>query len=202
MLRRSPHATRALCLPAFVLVLSLSAACASPPNREIADAQQALNDARDAGAEQYSPESYKAAADAYRLANEAVMTGDYRLALNRALESREHAQTATRTAADGRARARDEAQQILADVTTQAMAVTAQFEAAEKARTMSRAALRDVREALTSINDDVQKAGAAIDAENYVEAQEVLTGVKMRIEFVNGQFEAARKTQRTRRRTS
>jgi len=72
----------------------LVTACAAPPNREIADAQQALAAAKAAGAERYASDTYRAATEAYRLANEAVGTGDYRLALNRALESRAHAQTA------------------------------------------------------------------------------------------------------------
>src|SRR5688572_5406 len=92
----SPCATAA----AGCLAMLLVTACAAPPNREIADAQQALAAAKAAGAERYASDTYRAATEAYRLANEAVGTGDYRLALNRALESRDHAQRASRTAED------------------------------------------------------------------------------------------------------
>ena len=202
MFRRSPRATAASGVTALLLVVSLTAACASPPNREIADAEQALKAAKAAGAERYSEITYKAAADAYRQANEAVLAGDYRLALNRALESREHAQAATRSAADGQALARDEALRTMAELSTQLASVTAQLDAAEKSRTLPRAVLRDVREALTLINADVQKAGKAINDEDYMAAQEALKGVKARLDAAGGEFESARKAQRARRRTS
>ena len=202
MFRRSPRATAAFGITALLLVVSLTAACASPPNREIADAEQALKVAKAAGAERYSEDFYKAAADAYRQANEAVLAGDYRLALNRALESRENSLTATRSAADGRARARDEALRTRDDLSTQLLRVTAQLDAAEKSRSMPRSVLRDVREALTLINADVQKAGAAIDDEDYRAAQEALKGVKARLDAASGEFESAKKAQRPRRRTS
>ena len=202
MFRRSPRATAASGVTALLLVLSLTAACASPPNREIADAEQALKTAKAAGAERYSDITYKAAADAYRQANEAVLAGDYRLALNRALESREHAQAATRAAAEGQALARDEALRTMAELSTQLASVTAQLDAAEKSRSMPRAVLRDVREALALINADVQKAGKAINEEDYMAAQEALKGVKARLDAAGGEFESARKSQRARRRTS
>jgi chromosome segregation ATPase len=202
MFCRSPRATAAVCLWALLFVASLTAACASPPNREIADAEQALKAAKAAGAERYSTDSYKAAAEAYRLANEAVLNGDYRLALNRALESREHAQSASRSAAEGQARARDQAQRTMADISAQLTRVTAQLDDAEKSRTMPKSVVRDVREALALINADVQEAGTAINNEDYVAAQEALKGVKARLDAAAGEFDSARKTQRARRRTS
>lgn len=202
MYRRSPRATAASGVTALLLVLSLTAACASPPNREIADAEQALKTAKAAGAERYSETTYKAAADAYRQANEAVLAGDYRLALNRALESREHSLDAARSAAEGQALARDEALRMRAEISTQLLSVTAQLDAAEKSRSMPKSVLRDVREALTLINADVQKAGAAIEGEDYMAAQEALKGVKARLDAAAGEFETVKKAQRPRRRTS
>jgi hypothetical protein len=201
MFCRSPRATVALGLTVTVLVVTI-AACAAPPNREIADAEQALKAAKATGADRYAVESYTAAADAYRLANEAVLAGDYRLALNRALESREFAQTAGRLAAEGQARARDEALKTMADVSSHLSRVTAQLDAAEKARSMSITVMRDVRQALTLINADVQKAGAAINDEDYMAAQEALKTVKLRLDTASGEIESARKVQRARRRTS
>jgi len=201
MLFRSPRATVARCLAATLLIVTF-AACASPPNREIVDAERALKVAKAAGAERYASESYKSADKAYRQANEAVLTGDYRLALNRALESRDFAQTAARSAAEGRAQARDEALRTMADLSTQLLRVTAQLDAAEKSRTMSKTVMRDVRQALTLINADVQKAGTAINNEDYMAAQEALSGVKLRLDTASGEIESARKAQRARRPTS
>ena len=202
MFRRSPRATAAPGLTALLLVLALLTACAAPPNREIADAEQALKAAKAAGAERYSKETYNAAADAYRKANEAVIAGDYRLALNRALESREQSLAATRSAADGKALARDEAMRTKAEISTQLLRVTAQLDAAEKSRALPKSVLRDVREALTLINTDVQKADAAINDQDYMAAQEALKGLKARLDAAAGEFESARKSQRARRRTS
>ena len=201
MFRRSPRATVALGCVLTVLVTTF-AACAAPPNREIADAQAAIKAGKVAGAETYASGPYKAAAEAYRLANEAVMAGDYRLALNRALESREHAQTAKRSAADGRVEARDKAQRQMSDISTELLRITAQLDAAEKSRSLSRTMLRDVRQALTLINADVQKAGAAIKREDYLGAQDDLRGAKTRLDAVNADIESTGKTQRARRPTS
>lgn len=201
MFCRSPRATVALCLTVTVLVVTF-AACAAPPNREIADAGLALKAAKATGADRYALESYTAAATAYRLANEAVLAGDYRLALNRALESREFAQTAERLAAEGQASARDEALKTMADVSTQLAHLTEQLDAAEKSRSMSTTMMRDVRQALTLINADVQKAGTAINDEDYMAALEALKGVKLRLDTASVEIESARKAQRARRRTS
>jgi hypothetical protein len=184
-----------------VLVITF-AACAAPPNREIADAQAAIKAAKAAGAETYASGPYTAAAEAYRLANEAVMAGDYRLALNRALESREHAQAAARGATDGRVAARDKARRQHAETSTELLRITAQLDAAEKARSLSRTVLRDVRQALSLINADVQKAGAALNREDYAAAQDVLRNAKARLDAVSGDIELAGRTQRARRPTS
>jgi hypothetical protein len=176
----------------------LITACAAPPNREIGDAEQALKSARAAGAERYAPESYQAAAEAYRLANEAVTTSDYRLALNRALESREHSQTATREAAEARAQARDAAMQTMTEVRSLLTRVTDAADAAERARA-PRGVVRDVRQALTLVETDVQKAGAAIEAEDYDEADARLATTKARLEAALADLETGLKPQRSKR---
>ena len=62
----------------------LCAACSEPPRKEIDRAQQAIEDARRAGAEQYAPETFAAATAALQQSHEAVDQRDYRLALSRA----------------------------------------------------------------------------------------------------------------------
>ena len=201
MFCRSPRATVALGF-ALILLVTTFAACAAPPNREIADAQEAIKAAKTAGAETYASGPYTAAAEAYRKANEAVMAGDYRMALNRALESREHAQTAARSAAEGRVEAHDKAQRQMTDTSTELLRITAQLDAAEKARSISRTMVRDVRQALALINADVQKADAAMKSEDYKAAQDILRGAKTRLDAVIADIESAGKTQRARRPTS
>ena len=65
-----------------------------PPDKEMQQAQGAIDAARAAGADQYAHEEFAAAQEALTHANEAVEQRDYRLALNHALDSRERAQNA------------------------------------------------------------------------------------------------------------
>ena len=98
------HAVHDRC--AFVL----STACSEPPQKEIDRAQGAIDAARAAGAEQYAPRSFAAATTALQQSHEAVEQRDYRLALTRAVDANERAQEAAKQAADGKARARTEAE--------------------------------------------------------------------------------------------
>ena len=177
------------CLVAL-LVSTFVSACAAPPNREIADAQEALSTARTAGAERHAPDAYSAAADAYRLANEAVMAGDYRLALNHALESRERAEAAARESADAQARARADVQRSMIDVTMMLAQAAAGIEEAERA-SVPRKTIRAAQQALAAVNDDVQKAGAAMNSEDYAGAEPLLIGVKSRLQDILTQLDEA-----------
>ena len=68
--------------------------CSEPPQKEIDRAQQAIDTARAAGAEQYAPESFAAATTALQQSHEAVDQRDYRLALSRAVDASDRAQEA------------------------------------------------------------------------------------------------------------
>src|SRR5438034_1116223 len=94
-------------LSALALLASLSsAACGAPPDKELQQAQSAIEAARAAGADRFAVEEFLAAQNALARANEAVAQRDYRLALNHALDARERAQTATRDASGRVAAAR------------------------------------------------------------------------------------------------
>lgn len=77
------------------------------------EAQGALDAARAAGAEAYAAEPFGEASSALDKSRKAAEAGDYRLALNWALDARERAQEAARAAADEKARARGEAERLL-----------------------------------------------------------------------------------------
>ena len=98
----------------FALTL-LIAACAEPPAKEMHQAQGAIDAARAAGAEEYAADELKLAVDGLAKYQEAVAARDYRLALAHALDSRERAQNAAKTAVDGRAKARGDAERQLAE---------------------------------------------------------------------------------------
>ena len=182
----------ACCLAALLL-----AGCAAPPNQEIGDAQNALKAARAAGAERYAAESYTAAAEAYRVANEAVLAGDYRLALNRAIESRDFAQTALRAAEEAHAQAREDAQRQLEDLRAQIARLTADIEAADGSRAARR--LRDVRATLTLAQTELQEAGAALERDDLDAAQATMADVRVRLDVAAADFKATA-VQSTKRR--
>src|ERR687887_2904186 len=102
----------------FALAAALTAAaCGDPPEKEMQQAQGAIDAARAAGADDYANEELTAAQAALKRANDAVEQHDYRLALNNALDARERAQNAAKQAADGKAVARTEAEHTLGATT-------------------------------------------------------------------------------------
>ena len=148
---------------AWLLLAFLASACAEPPNKEMDQAQGAIDAARAAGADRYATTEYNAATDALKNANTAVAQGDYRLALNYALESREHAQNSAREGADTRARLRGEIERSMAEVAALMAQAHTRLEAARKTRA-PRGSLDQIALAITEVNEDVQKAGEAIKA--------------------------------------
>ena len=181
------------------LVVSIS--CATPPHKEIDQAQGAIDAAKAAGAERFAPTEYAAAIDALKQANDAVTGRDYRLALNQALESREQAQNAARTAADTRATLRGNVERSRAEVKALITQTRARLAGPDGLR-MPRRARRAAEQRLTQLDADLQKADAALRAEDYMGAERVLTGVKERILGVVGTISRASTSQslRTRRK--
>lgn len=172
-------------LPAWLLAtLLVLPACAAPPNKELGQAQGALDAAKAAGAQQYAPAEYQTAADSLKAANDAVTQRDYRLALSNALDSRERAQNAARQAAETRARVRSEVERAMAEVAGLIAQANARVTAAEKSN-IPRKNLREAQQLLARVNADVQKAGAAMEAEDYLAAQPALDGIKERIQQVS-----------------
>jgi hypothetical protein len=187
-------------LPAWLLVtLLVVPACAEPPNKEINQAQGALDAARAAGAERYATDEYQAAATALKNANDAVTQRDYRLALNYALDSREHAQSAARQAADSRARARGEVERSMAEVASLLAQANSRLAAAQAARAPRRT-VREAQQLLAQVNDDVQEAGAAMKADDYPRAEPLLTSVKQRIAKVMALLNQSAGSQSSRRK--
>ena len=158
----------------------LCAACAAPPNKEMDQAQGAIDAARAAGADRYATTEYSAATEALKNANVAVAVGDYRLALNFALESREQAQNAARGAADSKARVRAEVEHAITEITALIAQARTRITAAERAR-VARRLLQAPRADLTAAEAALQKAGEAVAAEDYLLAREALNGVKERV---------------------
>ena len=165
-------------LACFLIVLA--AACTSPPNKEMDQAQGAIDAARAAGADRYAPTEFTAATTALKNASDAVAQGDYRLALNHAIDSREQAQNAARVGADTRARVRGEVERSIAEVNALITQVNAWIASPTAARTPR--TRRTAQQVVTTSTAEVQKAGSAMQAEDYAGAQKLLTASKERLQ--------------------
>lgn len=162
-------------------------------------AQGAIDAARAAGADQYAAEEYAAAVDALKRSHDAVGQSDYRLALNNALDSRERAQNAARQAADGKAQTRADVERTQAEVNNLLTVARARIEVARKTRAPRRV-VNAATEALASIEADVQKAGEAVKAGDYLAARPLLREIRARIGKTITDLDQATTTQPPRRR--
>ena len=185
--------------PACFLLAFFVSGCAEPPNKEMDQAQGAIDAARAAGADRYATTEYSAATDALTNANAAVAARDYRLALNHALESRERAQNAARDAADAKALVHVEVDRAVSDITTLVTQGRTRLAAAERARVPHRL-LEQPGDDLTEAEADLQEAGEAVAAGDYLRASATMEGLKERVERALAAIDAAVTSQSSRRR--
>ena len=156
--------------------LILCAGCSEPPQKEIDRAQGAIDAARAAGAEQYATAEFSSATSALQQAHEAVDQRDYRLALSRALDASERAQGAAKQAADGKARARSEAEGAIHATDAAILQLQTKLKLAIAARTPE-ADLKRARQTLANAEQTVQEARAALKAGAYIEARTAVNGM-------------------------
>jgi len=153
---------------------ALMTACSDdPPTKEIQQAQQAIDTAREAGAAQYSTQEFTAAEAALKRAQDAVTNRDYRQALNDALDARDRAQTSAKDAAERKAAAKTDADRALHDAALAVIDAHAKLRAAESARRPLRV-LVPVRRSLAEAEMHVQEARTAFDKGDYLEASALL----------------------------
>lgn len=158
-----------------LVILILSASCAEPPNKEINQAQGAIDAARAAGADRFAASEFAAATDALKRSEEAVAAGDYRLALNHAIDSRERAQSAAKMAVEGRADARGQAERAVAEVATLISRAQAQLKNPAIVRLNART-LRVPRTTVAAAEKMLQEARSALAGENYAAVTKALNG--------------------------
>jgi hypothetical protein len=164
----------------LVVMVILVSACSAPPQKEIDLAQGALDAARAAGAEQYASQQYGAASDALRQAHDAVAQRDYRLALTRAMDAYDRAQDAAKGAADGKARARSEAELAIVAAT----AALNQYQTRIKDAESKRVARRDLDAAHRTASTTaatLQKARAHLNAGDYIAARDTVRDIPARL---------------------
>jgi len=160
---------RRLLLSFAVTAAIAGAACGDPPDKEMQQAQGAIDAARAAGADQYAREEFSAAEDALKKSHEAVEQRDYRQALNTALDARERAQAAAKESVNRKATARADAIKALADADGALHNSRARLKAAETAHVPLRS-LTVGRKAIDNAENAVQEARAAFDKGDYLAA--------------------------------
>lgn len=164
-----------------VFLLLLTAGCSEPPQKEIDQAQAAVDAARAAGADRYATADFTAAASSLDKARAAVDQRDYRQALNYALDSRQRAEEAGRQAADGKARARKTVEAAYTEAASRTNALQTALRTAETGKTPAKL-LKPGQTALRTARADLQKASAAISAGNYEDATKLLTEVRGKLD--------------------
>ena len=154
----------------LLLCLFLSACSGSPPQKELDRAHGAIDAARAAGAELYATEAFNAATSALKQANDAVAQSDYRLALTRALDAHDRAQEAARGAADGKARARSDAEAALTAATAAVQRLHTRL-TSEAAR-VPKSELPALRKYAATVDESLQKARASLNTGGYLDARD------------------------------
>jgi Domain of unknown function (DUF4398) len=162
-----------------IVATVLLSACGDPPNREMDQAQGAIDAARAAGAEQYAAQELAAAVTALAQARETVAQGDYRSALTYALDSRERAQNAAKQASDERASIGSQTERALTETGALLNRGNQRLAVAE-AQKVPRRTITKVRSALTNGRKTLQEASAAAERGDYQAAQRELNGVSQR----------------------
>jgi hypothetical protein len=185
----------------IVAVLAfLSAGCSGePPDREMQQAQRAIDAARTVGADRYAREEFAAAEDALKRAHEAVDQRDYRLALNHALDSRDRAQEAAKMADAGKAAARTNADHAVTIASTAVTTVQAALKTAEAARQSPRV-LAVVRQAIKDGDVHLQEARASFEKGDYEGATRAANGVTQTMSAAEREVDAINAPAARRRR--
>lgn len=159
---------RVVIAAAALSAVLITSACSAPPQKEIDRAQGAIDAARAAGAEQYAREPFAAATSAMQQTHEAVAQRDYRLALSRAIDANERALEAAGEAANGKARARSEAEVALHTATTALRGLDERLRAADVAKVTARDTAA-ARRARTETDRRLQELRAAVAGGGYLE---------------------------------
>lgn len=182
-----------------LLIVILSASCAEPPDKEINQAQGAIDAARAAGADRFAAGEFSAATDALKRADEAVAAGDYRLALNHAIDSRERAQSAAKMAVEGRVDARGRAERAMSEVATLISRAQAQLKDPDIVRLNGRT-LRAPRATVAAAEQMLQEARSALAREDYAGVTRALDGVAATLQAALTEIDAVASPGSSRRK--
>jgi hypothetical protein len=178
-----------------LLVLFTTACGGDPPEREMQQAQDAIDAALAASADVYAAKELAAAEAALTSAGAAVVARDYRLALNHALDSRQRAQTAAKLAADGMAAARVEADRSITRAAMGVEGMRTRLKQSDVSRLPART-VAAVRASVVDADKRVQEARTALDRGDYKAAQVSATAANDTLSAASRDLEAVAKRRR------
>jgi predicted S18 family serine protease len=164
------------------LLLLIAAGCSEPPQKEIDQAQSAIDAARAAGADKYATEEYSGATATLQKARDSVEQRDYRQALSYALDARQRALEASHLVPEARARAKTAAEAAFTVTSDQAARLEAAIRSAEAQKVPARE-LRAPRQTLGAARGSLQEARILLDRGNYAEAAAALPAVRGKLEL-------------------
>jgi hypothetical protein len=162
-------------------LLLCAAGCSEPPQKELDQAQTALDSARTAGAERYATSEFTAATSSLDKARAAVDQRDYRQALNYAIDSRQRSTEAARVAAEGKARAKRDVEALYNATATRANELQAAIRTAESGGATAKA-LKPSQAVLADVRAGLQEASAAMSGGNFEDATKRLTEVRGKLD--------------------
>ena len=139
----------------LLALAGLVVACSGPPIQERQQADEAIAAARAAGAATYAPDDLNAAETSLKAYEEAVAQRDFRLALSRALEARDHGYEAVKLATDQKKTLTARRDVLIAD--TKALVTTAQAHLTDN---KSGHGADHLRQTIRSATEAMQEAGA------------------------------------------
>lgn len=153
-------------------------------------AQGAIDAARSAGADKFAVEELTAAIDALKRSEEAVTDGDYRQALNHALDSRERARSAAKMAVDGKANARGAAEAKVAELATLLSRAHAQLNVKDMTSPRLAGPLRVPKATVAATDKKLQEARTALKAEDYATVTTAMDGAAADLQAALTQIDA------------
>jgi hypothetical protein len=152
------------------LMTGFTTACGDdPPDKEIQQAQQAIDTARAAEADRYAADEFTGATDALKRAQAAVVARDYRQALSDAIDARDRAQTAAKDGAEKKAAAKVEVDRALHNAALAIVDARATLRTAETSRRPARV-VAPLRRWIAEAETHVQEARTAFERGDYQDA--------------------------------
>jgi hypothetical protein len=161
----------------LAVLLLAAAGCSEPPQKEIDQAQSAIDAARAAGADHYAADEYAGATATLEKAHASVEQRDYRQALSYALDARQRALEATRLVPEARAKAKASANADYKATADRVAHLETALHAAESAKVPARE-LRSARQTLAAAQTTMQEARSLIDQGNAAGAAAALLKVR------------------------